>query len=241
MVEALVELKEMDIAYLESGSGSPTLLCLHGIQSLKETYQSWARSSLAQRNRIVIPDIPGFGSSRMPSGESFELGRQAERLIAFIDSLGLERLVVYGHSLGGMLGTLLLERIPERIEGLVSAEGNLRLQDCGESRRVAALSFEEFEATRYLELRKRGVQVDAWAFYSTCRAVVDLAASERLYRCIADSLCPVLFIRGGRSHFASVPSGRNVRNIEIAEETHATLPTSKGLLEALWSFLSKSR
>lgn|GEM_PF-6931289 len=227
------------ISYLDSGGTHPPLLCLHGIQGSKESFSFLLNSPLARQARLIIPDIPGFGASHAPSDCVFDLDQQAERLVDFIDEVKIKRVIVYGHSLGGMLGTLLLEKIPDRITGLISSEGNLSLEDCGESRRVVEIDFDEFEATRYPELKKRGVSTSAVSFYSTARSVVQLSKSGRLFTVLANSPRPVLFIRGGASHFKSVPVGDNVRNVEIANETHFTLPGSRGSIDIVTSFFSE--
>jgi pimeloyl-ACP methyl ester carboxylesterase len=227
------------IAYLDSSGNQPPLLCLHGIQGSKESYSFLLDSPIARQARLIIPDIPGFGASHTPSDCVFDLERQAKRLVDFLDEIEVERLVVYGHSLGGMLGTLLLELIPDRITGLISSEGNLRLADCGESRRVVEIDFNEFEAVRYPELQKRGIRTSALGFYSTAKSVVKLSESERLLTVLAHSPRPVLFIRGGASHFKSVPIGNKVRNVEIPNETHFTLPKSRGSIEILSSFFDE--
>jgi pimeloyl-ACP methyl ester carboxylesterase len=231
------ELGSVAVAYLDSGRGNPVLLYLHGIQGSKESYQHFLKAPLLRQARILVPDIPGFGASRGPEDLTFELQRQAERLISFLDSLGIEKVAVYGHSLGGMLGTLLLEQAPQRILGLISSDGNLRLEDCGESRRVATMSFEEFVATRYPDLQKRGIKTDTRVFYETAKSVVEVAESERLLSLLVRALCPVLFIRGGATHFATVPVGDNIRNLEIPRETHFTLSESKASVEAIAEFL----
>jgi pimeloyl-ACP methyl ester carboxylesterase len=227
------------IAYLDSSNGELPLICLHGIQGSKESYISLLSSPLSRSGRLIIPDLPGFGASEMPDDETWELDRQAERIVGFIDALKIGRLAVYGHSLGGMLGTLLLERIPDRIICLISSEGNLRLADCGESRRVAAMNFEDFKTTRYPELRKRGVRTSALGFHSTASSVVRLSESGRLLTLLTESPCPVLFIRGGASHFDTVPMGSRIRNVVIPAETHFTLPESRGSIEAISRFLSE--
>jgi pimeloyl-ACP methyl ester carboxylesterase len=233
------ELVSAGVAYLDNGWGNPTLLCLHGIQGSKESLQHFIEAPLLRQARIIVPDIPGFGDSMAPADLNFKLQRQAEHLISFLDSLGIEKVAVYGHSLGGMLGILLLEQAPQRILGLISSEGNLRLADCGESRRIAGLSFEEFEATRYPDLKKTGIKTDARGFYETAKSVVEVAESERLLSLLIRAPCPVLFIRGGATHFATVPVGGNIRNVEIPGETHFTLSASKASVEAIAEFLGE--
>ena len=79
------------IAYLDSGGIHPPLLCLHGIQGSKESYSFLLDSPLARQARLVIPDIPGFGASHTPADCVFDLARQAERLVDFIDEIKMKQ------------------------------------------------------------------------------------------------------------------------------------------------------
>jgi haloalkane dehalogenase len=233
------ELANSGVAYFDTCEGSPFLLCLHGIQGSKESYLPHLESPLLRGIRLIVPDLPGFGDSRIPDDRLFTLERQTDHLVGFLDALGIGKVAVYGHSLGGMLGALLLERIPDRILGLICSEGNLRLQDCGESRRVADMTFAQFNQSRFPELLKRGVRTDASCFYETARSVVHLSQSERCLSLITEAPSPVLFIRGGKSHFATTPVGQNVRTVLISGETHLTLPESPRSIIAISDFLGE--
>jgi pimeloyl-ACP methyl ester carboxylesterase len=236
-ITANVELQKSGIAYFDTCDGSPVLLCIHGIQGTKESYLPYVESPLLKQVRLIAPDLPGFGGSQAPEDRVFTLERQADRLVTFLDALRIEKVTVYGHSLGGMLGTLLLERIPSRISGLICSEGNLRLQDCGESRRVASMDFAQFNESRFPELRQRGIKTEAQCFYETARSVVDISQSERCLSLITTAQCPVLFIRGGASHFATSPEGDNVRNLVLPGETHFTLLESQASIMAISDFV----
>ena len=229
----------LEISYFDTGSANTTLVCLHGIQGSKNTFERLLHSPLSQKIRIVVPDLPGFGGSEGPSDDSYDLDSQAGRLAQMFDELGLERIVIFGHSLGGMLGTLLLEALPDRVDALISSEGNLTLADCGESRRVAAMSFDEFESVRFPEIKLKGIAASAKAFYSTSKDVVIVSQGEHLLSILEKSQIPVLFIRGSKSHFATSPNGRNVRLLMLPEHTHFTLATSEEVLLAVSEFLDE--
>lgn len=225
------------VSYFDLNGQGPALLCLHGIQGCKESFEKLRNSSVGKEYRLIIPDLPGFGESSTRPDGGVRLPQQAESIKNFIESLKLDRLAIYGHSLGGMLGILLLDMIPERITALICSEGNLRLEDCGESRKVAALSFNEFQMTRLPELRRKGVAVDPLTFYETSKSVVEVSSSEKLYHILLESPRPVLFIRGGESHFETVPSGNNVRTVEIPGESHFSLLKSDAVIRAIENFL----
>lgn len=225
------------ISYYDSGPGTPTILCLHGIQGSKDSFQPLANRLLRNRVRLLIPDIPGFGASPLSTEDGCGLSQQARVMSDFIRSRNIDRLVVYGHSLGGMLGTLLLEQRLDNLVALISSEGNLRLDDCGESRKVAQMSFEEFRSTRYPELQKKGVKTDPLVFYQTAESVVATAESERLLDLLNTASCPVLFIRGGASHFSTVPTSETIQSVVVPGETHLSLSSSQGSIEAIERFI----
>jgi pimeloyl-ACP methyl ester carboxylesterase len=68
---------------------------------------------------VIAPDLPGSGRTRplrRGPGDTFE---GAQFLDDFTMALGIERMVVHGHSLGGLVGGLFAGRVPDRIERLI--------------------------------------------------------------------------------------------------------------------------
>ena len=239
------EKPELKIAYIDSGGAAPVLLCLHGIQGSKESFNALLSSKLAKAFRVVTPDLPGFGASSKPPAGTADLGAQARRVLSFMDALGIKTAHVFGHSLGGMLGILLLKLAAERVGRFVSLEGNLRLADCGETRRVVAMSLEEFRSSRFPELRaaldpaRRAAlaQVEAEWFYETSESVVEWAKSERLFKILTRAKRPVLSIRGTGGSFSTEPKSRHIQNLLVAGVDHFSLRSSPAVFEAVEEFL----
>ena len=74
---------------------------------------------LSRNGLVIAPDLPGSGRSRplrRGAGDTFE---GAEFLDDFTTALGIERMVVHGHSMGGLVGGLFAGRVPDRSERLV--------------------------------------------------------------------------------------------------------------------------
>jgi len=78
----------------------PSVLLLHGITS---SAQSWVRvgPELADRYRVYALDQRGHGDSIKPSAGAYSLRHTADDAIALIETLGLKRPVLMGHSWGG--------------------------------------------------------------------------------------------------------------------------------------------
>jgi pimeloyl-ACP methyl ester carboxylesterase len=111
--------------YIEAGSGEPPIVLLHGLGS---TVTKWrdALPIIATRRRAIAVDMPGFGKSEAPRGH-YTFGFLAGGIKAFLDSLGVERCVLVGNSLGGVTAMWLAAAWPERVAGLVLVDPALPL------------------------------------------------------------------------------------------------------------------
>ena len=104
------------IRYEEAGAGEHSVVFLHGFNAELGTWSAaWQRMDGCGRR--VRLDIPGFGESSWNSA-SFILPVQAERVLAFLDSLGLRRATLVGTSMGGSLAAWIAAYHPERVEQL---------------------------------------------------------------------------------------------------------------------------
>jgi pimeloyl-ACP methyl ester carboxylesterase len=91
-----------------SGSGEPVLM-VHGIGSQWQVWSPMIERLEGERELIAV-DLPGFGGSdALPDGVEPTPDALADSLVAFLDEIGLERPLVVGNSLGGLL-TLELAR-----------------------------------------------------------------------------------------------------------------------------------
>lgn len=126
---------ETTVAWTEAGSGPPLLL-LHG---LGDCHRTWRRALplLAPHHRVLLPDLPGHGLSGRPDAP-YTLAWYSETLRGFLDSLGLARVSVVGHSYGGGVAQWMLLDDPRRIDRLVLvAPGGLG-REVGIGMRLAA-------------------------------------------------------------------------------------------------------
>ncbi len=91
----------LEWAYLDQGDGPETVLLIHGFSANKDTWLSPAIEPLRARYRIIAPDLPGFGDSTYQPALDYSFPAQAERVVAFMDHLGLDKVHVVGASMGG--------------------------------------------------------------------------------------------------------------------------------------------
>lgn len=110
-----LELEGTQVSVLRGGAGPP-LLFLHG----SEAFADWRpfMDELAGRFDVIVPDHPGFGRSATPAWLD-TIGDLAHFYRAFIAALGLRRVVLAGHGLGGWIACELALRDTRDLHSLV--------------------------------------------------------------------------------------------------------------------------
>ena len=94
------------------------MLFVHGFGT--EAAVNWHPQLPAARRRfrVIAPDLPGFGTSERPV-EVCSVGFQVACLRDLLDHLGVERVRLVGHSMGGWIGLAFAASYPRRVERLV--------------------------------------------------------------------------------------------------------------------------
>ena len=109
-------LRGHDLSYVDTGQGS-AILFIHGLLG---SHSNWTHlvDRLDTDHRVIIPDLFGHGASAKPVGD-YSLGSHAAILRDLIDRLGIDRVTLVGHSLGGGIAMQFCYLFPERVEALV--------------------------------------------------------------------------------------------------------------------------
>lgn len=97
---------------------APPVVLVHG---WPQNWWEWRAiiPALAQRFRVIAPDLRGHGWTDAPSG-GYQKEQLASDLLALLDALGLERVTWIGHDWGGWTGLLAALRAPERFDRMLS-------------------------------------------------------------------------------------------------------------------------
>jgi len=108
------------IHYLRAGAEGtgPTYLLLHPMGTGAWSWMD-VIGQLSGKGQVIAPDLPGSGRSRplrRGGGDAFAAARFVKD---FTVALGIERVAVHGHSLGGLVGALFAAHVPDRVERLV--------------------------------------------------------------------------------------------------------------------------
>lgn len=106
-------LPETLIHYTERGSGE-ALVLLHGFGEDHRIWEQLAPALTAYR--VILPDLPGTGSS--PFDERLSIESMAEAVKELLDAIGIDRCVIIGHSMGGYVALAFAEQWGDRLNGL---------------------------------------------------------------------------------------------------------------------------
>jgi pimeloyl-ACP methyl ester carboxylesterase len=98
------------------GVGRPPLVVLHGFLGSSRNWQA-AGKDLSAAFHVVAPDLRNHGSS--PHSEEMSYEAMAGDVLEWLDTQGLSRVSLLGHSMGGKVAMLLACRHPGRVERLI--------------------------------------------------------------------------------------------------------------------------
>lgn len=116
----------LQVFYREAGDpAAPAVLLLHGFPTSSHMFRDLI-PALADRYRVVAPDLPGFGFTDAPDRGRFaySFDRLADVVEGFIEAVGLDRYALYVFDYGAPVGFRLATRHPERVTALISQNGN---------------------------------------------------------------------------------------------------------------------
>lgn len=109
---------EARMHYVEEGRGDP-ILCLHGEPSWSFLYRRMI-PILAQRGRVLAPDLFGFGKSdKFTERSDYSYKMHRDSVVGFIEALDLRNITLVCQDWGGLLGLQVAGQLPDRFARLV--------------------------------------------------------------------------------------------------------------------------
>jgi pimeloyl-ACP methyl ester carboxylesterase len=117
IVSRTAEVDGVQLHYLMAGNGSAVVILLHGYA---ETSRMWRPiiPQLAERFRVIAPDLPGIGDSAIPAS-GLDMKSAANTIHALARKLGVEKARVVGHDIGLMVAYAYAGQFPAETEKLV--------------------------------------------------------------------------------------------------------------------------
>src|SRR5258708_27813450 len=117
---------DVDVFYREAGRpDAAAILLLHGFPTAGHMFRNLI-PALADRYRVLAPDLPGFGNTVAPPRARFDYSfdHLAEVIDGFVDAHGLTRSALYIFDYGAPIGLRLALQHPERVSAIVTQNGN---------------------------------------------------------------------------------------------------------------------
>jgi pimeloyl-ACP methyl ester carboxylesterase len=233
------------------------IVCLHGIQSNKELFHNLLQQEFSKKYSVLAIDNIGFGNSSKPEAFSYDVHDQANIIEQVIGNLKISKIHIIGHSLGGVIGTLLLKKLHEKVVSFINIEGNLTLINSGLTKEIVTYSFEEFSSNKYHQIKEnvkkanepsskfRGKwleKIPDYVFYKTSQSIITWVQSDKLFEQFSNTSIKRLFLYGDKN--AALYDGnflpKGIERVEIANAGHFMLiDNPKACYVAIERFLNE--
>ncbi len=211
-----------EMAYTDSGGLGHSLLFLHGTGCDSRDWKS-VIEHLPRHQRCITLDFRGHGQSSIPT-EPFKLTNLADDVLHLINLLGIQEVILVGHSLGGMVAMEVAKR-SSCLAGLVLLEGWTSLSSAGSAfdtgRFYGSLSQVEIKnVQRKAEETRNRFKPNVWEGFWT--SVKDFDA----YSYLEKACIPIYEVFGGMGKNESteqklrIPSNPNIQLIWVSNVGH---------------------
>ena len=207
----------MKLHYREMGEGQPMVI-LHGLFGFSDNWQTHAKK-LAEYYRIILVDLRNHGHSEWT--EEFSYSLMAEDIKELCDDLGLNRIILLGHSMGGKVAMYFAQHYEEMLEKLIVVDIGVKAYPMHHQHILAglhALDLENMKARSEAEaVLKKHIDSDGvrqfllknlyWKEKGQLAFRMNLTVLEREMPEILSALpekevmTPTLFIRGELSNY----------------------------------------
>jgi len=114
-----IQINNLNLAYTDTGVGRPLVL-IHGYPFNRSLWTEQI-PTLSNSNRIIAPDLRGFGDSDASTDVS-TMNRLAADVAALMDHLEIPRATIGGLSMGGYVALAFYKQFPSRVRALVLAD-----------------------------------------------------------------------------------------------------------------------
>lgn len=121
VIEDTVPAKDgVPIAYTSEGEGEPAVVLVH-CWSCDRTYWRHQIGPLTESYRVVAIDLPGHGASGL-NREAWTIEGYGADVATVVETLGLERVVLVGHSMGAPVALEAARRLPGKVAGVLAVD-----------------------------------------------------------------------------------------------------------------------
>lgn len=222
---------------LAAENAAGTILYVHGLGESALCFERLMADERLAHWRHLAVDLVGYGKSTW-ADEPLSVDQHAEQLDRLTDDRALGDVVVLGHSMGGVIGARLCERLGDvdrspasggTLRAFINVEGNVSLPDCGYSSRAVKFSLDEWLAGGFDQVldaiyhhqgesaevrRAYGASIqmcDPRAYHRNSEELVETSSAETMAQRLAALGTTVAYVHGS-------PRGTCDRSLELLEQ-----------------------
>lgn len=112
------EVNGIKMHYIEYKNDKPKLLLMHGLTANAHAFEGFIRAGLAEHFHVYSIDFRGRGLSTKVAFH-YSIKEHAEDVIEMLDHLKIAKIILCGHSFGGLMATYLATHYPNRISDVI--------------------------------------------------------------------------------------------------------------------------
>ena len=117
MKSQFIKINNLQLHYLTEGEGEAVLM-LHGFPTSSYLWRN-VIPEISKTHQTIALDLPGFGESNKSLDHSYSFNFYDKIIDGFLEKLGIAKVTLVVHDLGGPLGLLWAVRHPEKVQRLV--------------------------------------------------------------------------------------------------------------------------
>jgi pimeloyl-ACP methyl ester carboxylesterase len=113
-VDRFAMIDGLNTHYLDYPGPEPAMVLLHGLSANANEFGGLIEAGLTKHHRVIAPDLRGRGKTDKPAS-GYSMSQHAADVIGLLDHLGLDRVVLGGHSFGALLTIYIAANFPDRV------------------------------------------------------------------------------------------------------------------------------
>jgi pimeloyl-ACP methyl ester carboxylesterase len=117
-MDRFVHTNGIQLHYLDHAGGVPAIVLMPGLTANAHVFDGLVAAGLSPRFRVLALDLRGRGLSDKPE-TGYSIATHAADVIGLLDALGIDQVVLGGHSFGGFLSFYIAAHYPERVSKLL--------------------------------------------------------------------------------------------------------------------------
>ncbi|XVG95725.1 alpha/beta fold hydrolase [Eubacteriales bacterium KG127] len=125
MKEYKIRNTDYQIRYNDLDGNHTPIIFIHGLGCASSFDYVEVASILGNKHRIILIDLLGAGYSDKPTSFKYTVSNHVKYLKEFIEDLGLYKVILFGHSLGGPIAIELCASLGNKVQKLILSESNL--------------------------------------------------------------------------------------------------------------------